>query len=119
MLPRRHRLTRPGEFTAVLRGDRGCARPPRAGHRLLVLHARPSDEPRPARLGLVVSSAVGNSVVRHRVSRRLRAVMAPVVASAAPGTDFVIRANPAAAQATSEELRDAVDQCLSRVDRRG
>lgn len=82
-----------------------------------MVHVRRDDRSadRPARLGLVVSRAVGNSVVRHRVSRRLRAVMAPHVDAAPPGTDFVVRANPAAASATSVQLQEAVGQCLDRL----
>ena len=39
---------------------------------------------RPARAGLVVSGKVGNSVVRHRVSRRLRAQLRPLLAELPP-----------------------------------
>lgn len=118
MLPARHRLTQRADFTATVRG-RGSIR---QGSRLLVVHARPADVtaadvPResPPRVGLVVSKAVGNAVTRTRVKRRLRAQMAPLVPVLPDGTDLVIRANPAAAQADSHELGAALRRCLRDV----
>ncbi|MGB3762855.1 MAG: ribonuclease P protein component [Ornithinimicrobium sp.] len=116
MLPQRHRLRKPAEFTSVLRGGgRGGAR--RAGTPRLIVHGRrvETDTERPARVGFVVSSAVGNSVVRHRVTRRLRALMADRIVSCPDGTDLVVRANPAAGQARSSDLGRDLDRALSRV----
>ena len=56
------------------------------------------------RFGLVVSKAVGDSVTRHRVSRRLRHIAAELLDQAGDDLMVVIRANPAAASATYEEL---------------
>jgi len=56
------------------------------------------------RFGLVVSKAVGDSVTRHRVSRRLRHIAAEMVSEVDPDLLVVIRANPASATATHEEL---------------
>nr|WP_306238205.1 MULTISPECIES: ribonuclease P protein component [unclassified Ornithinimicrobium] len=115
-MPRHRRLTRPQEFSAVLRGDGSVTRRRRAGSALLVVHcAMTTDPSRPARVGFVVSRAVGNSVVRHRVVRRLRAITAPRLASLPPATDLVVRANPAAARASSAELATAFDQALGRA----
>jgi len=81
VLPAQARLRRRPEFTAVVRSGR------RAGRPTMVLHYLP-ERPvardgvvRSARVGLVVGRAVGNSVVRHRVSRRLRAAAAEGSAS--------------------------------------
>ncbi|WP_185991071.1 ribonuclease P protein component [Janibacter cremeus] len=114
MLPPRHRLTQRADFAATIRG-RGSAR---RGSRLLVVHARPADATRTdardpvSRVGLVVSKAVGNAVTRTRVKRRLRAQMATLLPVLPAGTDVVIRANPAAADATSHELCGALRHCL-------
>jgi len=62
-----------------------------------------------------VSKAVGNAVTRTRVKRRLRAQVAPLIGMLPPGTDLVIRATPAAAQAESEELGAALRHCLDRL----
>lgn len=100
----------------MLRGDGSVTRRRRSGSALLVVHcAMTTDPSRPARVGFVVSRAVGNSVVRHRVVRRLRAIIAPRLASLAPSTDLVVRANPAAAQASSAELAEALDRALDRA----
>ncbi|MFK5634297.1 MULTISPECIES: ribonuclease P protein component [unclassified Ornithinimicrobium] len=117
MLPRRHRLTRPADYRAVLRGGRDVRRR-RAGTDLLVVHAVLTTEPtltRPPRVGFVVSRAVGNSVVRHRVVRRLRALLAPRLAAVPMSTDLVVRAQPAAAAATSSELGEDLDRALEQV----
>lgn len=116
MLPRHHRLTRPREFSAVLRGGKGTGRTRRAGTPLLVVHTRTATDPdHPVRVGFIVSKAVGNSVVRHRVTRRLRALFQHRVTTLPGGTDVVVRANPAAAGATSGELAAALDRALERA----
>lgn len=59
-----------------------------------------------------MSKAVGNAVTRTRVKRRLRAQMAELLPLVPAGTDLVIRANPAAADAGSAELAAALRHCL-------
>lgn len=134
MLPRRSRLTRPADFRAVLRrgpsSGAGQVRRTRrrAGTDLLVVHvalapsgdeaadsgvAHPSSDP--PRVGFTVSGAVGNSVVRHRVVRRLRALVAHRLDQLPAGADLVIRALPPAARATTADLGQALDVALSRT----
>lgn len=100
---------------------RGTGLPPgrrrRAGTALLVVHRGDVSGSGPARVGLIVSSAVGNSVVRHRVTRRLRALCAVRVGALAEGTDVVVRATPQAAAASFAELAEALDHALSRIGR--
>lgn len=57
------------------------------------------------RFGLIVSKAVGNAVVRHRVARRLRHICASVAVDLPDGADVVLRALPGAAEAPSDDLR--------------
>jgi ribonuclease P protein component len=66
------------------------------------------------RVGFVVSRAVGPAVVRNRVKRRLRHLMRERVAGLEPGTLVVVRAQPAAAGASSAELGAELDRCLAR-----
>jgi ribonuclease P protein component len=121
MLPRRHRLSRPEDYRGVLRrADGDARRRRRAGTELLVVHAAmPTDTTptRPPRVGFVVSKAVGNSVVRHRVIRRLRAQVAQRLDLLPPGADLVVRAQPAAAAASSGQLASDLDRALERVTR--
>ena len=67
--------------------------------------------------GLVVSKAVGGSVVRHRVARRLRHLLATRLPSLPTGTRLVVRAAPAAATATSADLGADLDRALARLVR--
>jgi ribonuclease P protein component len=68
-----------------------------------------------ARVGFVVSKAVGPAVIRNRVKRRLRHLMRTRVVALGAGSHLVVRAQPAAATATSAELAAALDRCLDRV----
>ena len=67
------------------------------------------------RAGFVVGKAVGNSVVRHRVTRRLRAVVLDQLDRLPPTADLVVRARPEAAEATSADLRRDLSTGLDRV----
>lgn len=69
----------------------------------------------PPQVGLAVSKAVGGSVVRHRVARKLRHVVADHVEQLPDGCSMVVRALPAAASATSAELEDDFTTLLTRV----
>jgi ribonuclease P protein component len=68
-----------------------------------------------SKVGFVVSKAVGNSVVRHRVSRKLRHVVRDRLDALPAGTSLVVRALPAAAEASSAELADDLDSALRRL----
>jgi len=71
----------------------------------------------PPRVGFVVSKAVGNAVVRNRTKRRLRASIATRLTGIPTGLDLVVRANPAAAQASWDELDLAVGRQLEKACR--
>ena len=82
-------------------------------HLLLRSSADPSSSSSaPARVGFVVSKAVGNSVVRNRVQRRLRHLAREWVADLPAGTVLVVRALPRSAQASYAELASDLTQCL-------
>lgn len=113
MLPAPHRLRRPADFTAAVRRGR------RAGGTRLAVHLMLPIElptpPGPARVGLVVSKTVGPAVVRTRVKRRLRAVASARVRTLPPGALLVLRASPAAADATSADLAADLDRALAKL----
>ena len=67
------------------------------------------------RAGFVVSKAVGNAVVRHRVTRRLRHLVASRLDALPAGAMLVVRALPPAATATSRELGADLDSGLRKV----
>ncbi len=116
MLPAANRLRERADFTSVLRGRGGT----RAGSGLVVVHAVLAAQRmgQPPRVGFVVSKAVGNAVVRNRTKRRLRALVAARLRGIPAGVDAVVRAQPAAASATTAELSMALDPLLDKVIRR-
>lgn len=81
----------------------------------LVVHHRAALRAGHPLVGLVVGRAVGGSVVRHRVSRRLRAQLAQRLASLPAGSGTVVRALPEAGTAASAELGRDLDAALSRL----
>ena len=115
MLPTDERLHTSAEFSAVVRRGR------RAGTSTLVLHLlHRLSAPGPARAGFVVSGKVGNSVLRHRITRRLRPLIRRRLQDLPPGTDLVVRALPAAASATTTRFdRDLTDALRVAVRRAG
>ncbi|HEY5882872.1 MAG TPA: ribonuclease P protein component [Nakamurella sp.] len=102
MLPAGSRLHTSDEFAAVVRLGRRSAAPRLVVH-LLTGHAG-AGSTRSPRVGFVVSGKVGNAVIRHRVTRRLRALVRSELAVMPAGADVVVRALPGAAAATSSEL---------------
>lgn len=89
----------------------------RAGGSRIVVHALAEEVQTSAspRVGFVVSRAVGNSVVRHRVVRRLRHVVRDRLGTLPAGSSLIVRALPSAAEASSAELRQDFDAALRRL----
>ena len=122
MLPAPARLRARADFATTVRWGR------RGRSALVVAHlvtrdsgstdpVRPvtADPAPPARAGFVVSRAVGGSVVRNQVKRRLRALTAARLASLPTGSALVVRALPASAGASSVELGRSLDRALERA----
>ena len=114
MLPRVHRLTSGDSFRRVARTGK------RSGSRTLVVHLLLAPWPgetalaAPPTVGFVVSRAVGNSVTRNVVKRRLRHLARERLSGLPAGTQVVVRALPAAARATYADLAADLDKTLSR-----
>jgi ribonuclease P protein component len=79
---------------------------------------RRSGEAAPARVGFVVSGAVGPAVVRNQVRRRLRHLAVDHLRRLPDGALLVVRALPGAAGASSAQLAADLTRVLDRlVDR--
>lgn len=111
MLAKANRMRRSDDFRTTVRRGR------RRSSRTLVVHAIACPGDRPALVGIVVSRAVGNSVVRHRVQRRLRHAARGHLVGLSSSL-VVIRALPPAAAADFGDLRRDLDSCLAGFERR-
>ena len=113
VLPASNRLRRSDDFRRAVRSGR------RAGRRAVVVHFLVSDGhdavAAPARVGFVVNKAVGNAVLRNRVHRRLRAVLATRLPELPAGSLTVVRALPSSAAASYDELAADVDGALRKL----
>jgi len=119
VLPARHRLRTSTDFAAVFRGARGAGGS-RSGSRFIVVHANSADARagQPPRVGLVVSKAVGNAVVRNRTKRVLRALMSSRIDQLPQGVDVVIRAKNELPGTPTATLAQDLDRVLATVLRR-
>ena len=94
----------------------------RAGRPTLVVHATTGAVPQ-SRVGFVVSKAVGGAVVRNRVKRRLRHLVAAELAGTTGSSgdashDVVVRALPGAATQADRlpgDLTSAWSQVMHRL----
>ncbi|MEV4540137.1 ribonuclease P protein component [Micromonospora echinaurantiaca] len=127
MLAAAQRLRRSTDFAAAVRGGRRAGRGAVVVHLTLPTRAEPGAQasPKPARdagaeqtsaptrAGFVVSKAVGPAVVRNRVRRRLRHLVRERLADLPPGSTLVVRALPAAADASYPRLGADLDAAIA------
>lgn len=123
MLPVEHRIRTPREFGTVMKTGT------RAGTRSVVVvlvlsQQRPEHHIAPWRCGFIVSKAVGNAVIRHRTTRRLRHIVRDLLpefsATLPAGTrmDVVVRALAASAELDHEQLSADVRSGVKRALRK-
>ena len=86
MLPQKYRLTSPTDFSRATKSGVRVG----SGNFFLYLYQSPEDLP--PRAGLIISKAVGGSVIRHKVARRLRHEISRHISTLTPGTLIVVRA---------------------------
>jgi len=89
MLAAQHRMRSSGDFVVVRRRGKKVVIPGAVFH---IYSGMYGDSP--TRVGLTVGKDCGNSVKRHRVSRRIRAALRPIVNELPVGTGLVIKALP-------------------------
>ncbi|HEX9573789.1 MAG TPA: ribonuclease P protein component [Myxococcales bacterium] len=115
--PKSARLLRRSEFAGLKQHGRGFVDGPLAASWI----PRPAEPTRPgmarsaARVGITVSSKVGEAVVRNRVKRRLREAIRHELHQLPP-VDLVLVARSSATRATVAELRAWVRRAGSRIE---
>ncbi len=100
MLSAESRLRKSTEISLVLRGGR------RFASQMLVLHVSPGSTTH-TRFAFAVGKNVGNSVVRHRVTRQLRHLAKENSEKLPIVSDVVVRALPGCSSASFEQLRES------------
>jgi ribonuclease P protein component len=107
------------DFRVTVRRGTKAARPTLVAHVVLPIGPGAGAEPETATsVGFVVNRGVGTAVDRNRVKRRLRHLMRHRLADVSDGSRIVLRALPAARDASSSELAVDLDEALSRAGAR-
>ena len=108
-------MLRSEDFTTVVRSGA------RTGCRRLVIHYRAGEpgDTTPALVGVVVpKKQVGRAARRHRIKRRVRALMRERISQVEPGARMVVRGLAGADGATSTELAGDLDRLIERSRQR-
>lgn len=82
--------------------------------RLIVLHVA-REMSQSTKVAFAVGKSVGNSVVRHLITRRLRHIVAQELDQFPIGSFVVVRALPGTATATFAQLEENVGFALAKV----
>lgn len=110
-------MTRSTEFGRTVRSGKRTVQP----DLVVYLHHGASidstETPGP-RVGLIVGKSVGNAVVRHRVSRRVRHCVREFLDDLHPADNVVVRALPSSGLAPSQDLSRQLGAGLARGCRR-
>ncbi len=108
----RHRLRTGDDFRAVTRGG------PRAARSHVVVHVAHLSDGTAPRVGFVVSKRIGNAVIRNRVTRRLREILRPQLATLPAQTGIVVRTLPGIDQQPFAQLEADVTSALNSAMRK-
>lgn len=109
MLPSAHRMRKPQEFQLTRRTGRKFVVPG------LIIHiSQGLFGTDPVRVGITVGKDCGNSVSRHRISRRIRAAVQPWISELPHGSAMVIKALPSCSEHVdvAAGVREAISQAV-------
>lgn len=108
MLPTNVRLRKSQEISQTLKAGK------RYPAKFLVFHIAPGTNPE-SRFAFAVGKNVGNSVIRHTVTRRLRHLVMDNYTKFPSGSDVVVRALPGIEAVSHQELQANFDTALAKV----
>jgi len=109
MLPAALRLSATTKITATLRAGRRHANP------FFVLHVVKTNDTN-AKFAFAVNKKIGNSVVRHRITRQLREVVQQNLSSVPVGCHIVVRALPQIRQASFAQLCQSFTETIGKAN---
>ena len=114
MLPSDARLTSSSDFArATKSGIRVTSQ-----HFVGYLYISPVTNNASAKCGLIISKAVGGSVKRHRVARKVRHAVAPTISSLPSGSLLVIRALGQDGDSNIEsEISELIAKLITRTEK--
>lgn len=107
-MQRQHRLKKSAEFQRVRALKQSWAHP------LLVLYAA-AGEGAVTRVGISASKRTGKAVTRNRIKRLIREAVRRFLPDMPAGQDLVFVARPAAAEASYQQVSEAVERLLRRA----
>ena len=110
MLPAALRLGKTPKITATLKSGR------RIPSQNFVLHVV-STSATETKFAFAVSKKVGNSFVRHKITRRLREIVTKNLHLVPTGTEIVVRALPNITQANFAQLSDEFVASIKKINR--
>ena len=99
-------LKNSSQFSGVYEGGKSFA------NRLLVVYVLPADDV--VKLGISVSKKIGNSIVRHRITRLIRESYLNLRDQIPYGNYIVVIARSAARDKTQAEIEEAMKQLLKK-----
>ncbi len=108
MLPTSARLRKSLEISQTIKTGK------RYPARFLVLHIAQGKTPQ-TRFAFAVGKNVGNSVIRHRVTRKLRHLVMDNYQKFPTASDIVVRALPGIELISHQEMRSNFDNALAKV----
>ena len=109
MLPKQNRLTSTKDFQNVTKTG------VRVYSDVAVIYAlaNPTTQ-KNSEIGLIVSKVVGNSVVRHKVSRQIRNVVKEMLETIPGNIQIVIRARPAITEKDFSEINKILSESINK-----
>ena len=111
MLPKNARLTASADFARTTKSGTRVTSENFVGY----LYISPVTNQESPKCGLIVNKAIGGSVARHKLARKLRHAVVPQIAKLPGGSLLVIRAlNGAHNAVVSEEITKIVGQLLKK-----
>ena len=115
MLPKDARLTSSSDFARTTKSGSRATTDHFVGYLYINPAVNQSDEKVSAKAGLVISKAVGNSVQRHRLARRVRHAIAPNLSTLPANSLLVIRALKQGESFNSDEITRLIKKVTERA----